>query len=35
MSDIDRLFAQLRAENRKAFMPFITLATRMSNFRGW
>ncbi len=24
MSDIDRLFTQLRAENRKAFMPFIT-----------
>lgn len=24
MSDIDRLFAQLRAEKRKAFMPFIT-----------
>jgi len=24
MSDIDRLFKQLRAENRKAFMPFIT-----------
>jgi tryptophan synthase alpha chain len=24
MSDIDKLFANLRAENRKAFMPFIT-----------
>lgn len=24
MSDIDRLFAQLRSENRKAFMPFVT-----------
>ncbi len=24
MSDIDRLFTQLRAEHRKAFMPFIT-----------
>src|SRR3990172_7191994 len=24
MSDIDELFARLRAENRKAFMPFIT-----------
>ena len=24
MSDVDKLFADLRAENRKAFMPFIT-----------